>query len=142
MADMDNSIHSYEFDIIKWVVDCMSWTPQQKVIVRNLLKLYALHTCKKIIEMDIRDMFIAVHTREGEQRNMRMVTKYYFEPAYRTLDESVVLDHWFRTLKLVKPPPSGLDILNIVSDDTRKGVLWKRAVKEMVHRSWKNQIQT
>ena len=93
MADMDNSIHSYEFDIVKWVVDCMSWTPQQKVIVRNLLKLYALHTCKKIIEMDIRDMFIAVHTREGEQRNMRMVTKYYFEPAYRILDESLVFDH-------------------------------------------------
>ena len=83
-----------------------------------------------------------MHTGNGEQRDMRAVTKYYFESAYRTLDESLVLNHWFRTLKLVRPPPSGLDILDIVSDDTRAGVLWKRAVKEMVHRSWKDQRQT
>ena len=142
MAEMETSIHFYEFDAVKWVVDCMSRTQRQRVLVRNLLILYALHTCKKIIQMDIRDMFIAVHTGKGEQRNMRAVTKYYFEPAYRTLDESLVLNHWFRTLKLVKPPPSGLDILDIIGDDTRMGVLWKRAVKEMVHKSWKDQRQT
>ena len=74
---MDTSIHFYEFDVVKWVVDCMSWTPTTKIIGTECIESIPLHSCKTIIQMD-RDMFIAVHTGKGEQRNMRAVTQYNF----------------------------------------------------------------
>ena len=128
MADMDISIHSYEFDVVKWVVDVLDTTT--KSIGTECIEIVRI-AC---LQEDYRD---------GHQRHVEPCTQgKVSEPAYKTLNESLVLNHWFRTLKLVRPPPSGLDILDIVSDDTRKGVLWKRAVKEMVHRSWKDQTQT
>ena len=87
--------------------------------------------------MDIRDRFIAVHTEKGEKRNMAAVTKQYFHAAYRTLDKTEVLNDWFRALRRLSPPPSGLDILQIVCDDIIQNLYWKRAVKEVVYQSWK-----
>ena len=87
--------------------------------------------------MDISDMCTAVPGGNGKEHRMIALTKHYFEKAYESLDEADIMKHWFDALKQMNPPPSGLDIQEIVSDDMRKSVLWKKAVEKLAYRLWK-----
>ena len=124
-------------DVIRWVINSLCTRPRQKRLVQSLLDLYVKHTSKSIILMDMRDISMTVATGMAEKVSMDALTEYYFEEAYNTLEEAEILNNWLDSLKQMNPPPSGLDILDIISDDIRKSILWKKAVEKLVYRFWK-----